>query len=68
MSAPEEKPSLEDGIARARAATREVAAALDEPPPWEPVWKRPRKPKPKDEKKRKLRSSAGGSRTPDATA
>ncbi|MFJ8470009.1 hypothetical protein [Streptomyces swartbergensis] len=32
-----------------------MAAALDQPPPWEPTWKRPRTPKSKAEKKRELR-------------
>ncbi|MFE2609932.1 hypothetical protein ACFXDI_42955 [Streptomyces mirabilis] len=54
MSTPEH-PSLEDALARAREASKELAAVLDEPPPWEPVWKRPRKPQSKAEKKRELR-------------
>ncbi|MET7853788.1 hypothetical protein ABZT48_37635 [Streptomyces avermitilis] len=35
------------------ASAQELAAAY--PPPWEPIWKRPRTPKPKAEKKRELR-------------
>ncbi|MFE4424213.1 hypothetical protein [Streptomyces sp. NPDC056817] len=52
MNTPEE-PSLED--ARVREATQEWAAVLDESPPWEPIWKRPRTPKNDREKKRELR-------------
>ena len=54
MSTPEQ-PSFEDALARAREASKELAAVLEEPPPREPVWKRPRKPKSKAEKKRELR-------------
>ncbi|WP_413751801.1 hypothetical protein NRF20_01245 [Streptomyces sp. R-74717] len=53
MSTPEQ-PSFEDALARAREASKELAAVLDEPP-WEPIWKRPRKPKSKAEKKQELR-------------
>ncbi|TVZ76879.1 hypothetical protein [Streptomyces sp. BK340] len=62
MSTPEEQPnSLEAALARARAASKKMAAALaetqelDEPLAWEPVWKRPRKPKSDREKKAELR-------------
>ncbi|MFE6023848.1 hypothetical protein ACFVRD_45265 [Streptomyces sp. NPDC057908] len=55
MSTPEEQPSLEDALARARAASKELAAVLDEPLAWEPIWKRPRKPKSDREKKAELR-------------
>ncbi|MFE2943433.1 hypothetical protein ACFXKG_30920 [Streptomyces sp. NPDC059255] len=65
MTTPEhpEIPGLKDALARARAAHEEMAAALDEdqePEPdeplgWQPVWKRPRKPKSKTEKKAELR-------------
>ncbi|MER5996501.1 hypothetical protein [Streptomyces viridosporus] len=55
MSTPEEHPSLEDALARARAASKEMAAVLDESPAWEPIWKRPRTPKSKAAKKRELR-------------
>ncbi|MFJ2021915.1 hypothetical protein [Streptomyces nodosus] len=54
MSTPEEQPSLEDALARARAASKEMAAVLDEPL-WVPIWKRPRKPKSKTKKKEELR-------------
>jgi hypothetical protein len=54
VSTPEE-PSFEDVLARAREAAQEWASVLDEPPPWEPIWKRPRAPKSKVEKKRELR-------------
>ncbi|MDX2855179.1 hypothetical protein [Streptomyces scabiei] len=63
MSTPEEQPAPEDALARARAARAEMAAALnedqepepDEPVGWQPVWKRPRKPKSKAAKKVELR-------------
>ncbi|MFJ9634739.1 hypothetical protein ACIRU8_44330 [Streptomyces sp. NPDC101175] len=61
MSTPEEQPNPEDALARARAARAEMAAALeedqepDEPVGWQPVWKRPRKPKSKAAKKAELR-------------
>ncbi|NUK09947.1 hypothetical protein HRW18_18450 [Streptomyces lunaelactis] len=55
MSTPEEEPRLEDVLARARAASEGLAAGLDEPPPWEPIWKRPRKPKNDREEKEELR-------------
>lgn len=63
MSTPEEQPSLDEALARARAAAKKMAAALDEdhqPEPdeplgWQPVWKRPRKPKSKTAKKAELR-------------
>ncbi|MER6113801.1 hypothetical protein [Streptomyces hirsutus] len=50
MSTPEEQPSLEDVLARARAAAKKMAAALDEdqePEPdeplgWQPFWQRHR--------------------------
>ncbi|AJE38772.1 hypothetical protein [Streptomyces nodosus] len=53
MSTPE--PSREDAPARAREAAQERAAVFDEPPPWEPIWKRPRIPKNDRAKKRELR-------------
>ncbi|WP_327372350.1 hypothetical protein [Streptomyces sp. NBC_01217] len=61
MSTPEEQPSLENVLARARAAAKKMAAALDEdqepdePLGWQPVWKRPRKPKSKAARKEELR-------------
>lgn len=63
MSTPEEQPSPAEALARARAAAKKMAAALDEdqePEPdeplgWQPVWKRPRKPKSKAAKKAELR-------------
>ncbi|MFB7083091.1 hypothetical protein [Streptomyces sp. NPDC056308] len=51
MSTPEQ-PSFEDALAR--EASKELAAVFDEPP-WEPIWKRPRKPKSKAENKQELR-------------
>ncbi|MFF5407851.1 hypothetical protein ACFY8K_33915 [Streptomyces misionensis] len=63
MSTPEDQPNREEVLARARAARPEIAAALDEdqePAPdeplgWQPIWKRPRKPKSKADKKKELR-------------
>jgi hypothetical protein len=63
MSTPEERPNPDDALARARAAREQMAAALtedqepdpDEPLGWQPIWKRPRKPKSKAEKKAELR-------------
>ncbi|MFJ9683604.1 hypothetical protein ACIRP2_37070 [Streptomyces sp. NPDC101194] len=63
MSTPEELPSPEDALARAHAARAKMAAALgeaqesepDEPVGWQPVWKRPRKPKSEAAKKAELR-------------
>ncbi|MFJ9380395.1 hypothetical protein [Streptomyces sp. NPDC101455] len=63
MNTPEEQPNAEEALARARAARVEMAAALDEdqepeadePMGWQPVWKRPRKPKTTKEKNKELR-------------
>ncbi|MGW0538095.1 hypothetical protein [Streptomyces sp. NPDC003032] len=63
MNTPEERPNLDEAFARARAARPEMAAALnedqepepDEPVGWQPIWKRPRKPKSKAAKKAELR-------------
>ncbi|MCX5346182.1 hypothetical protein [Streptomyces atratus] len=63
MSTPEERPNPDDALARAHAARAKMAAALDEdlepereePLGWQPVWKRPRKPKSKAAKKAELR-------------
>ncbi|MGW2124635.1 hypothetical protein [Streptomyces sp. NPDC001758] len=55
MSTPEELPSPDDALARARAARPEMAAALDEDLGWQPIWKRPRTPKSKADKKKELR-------------
>jgi hypothetical protein len=55
VSTPDEQLSIEDALARARAASKRMAAALAEPSAWEPIWKRPRKPKSKTEKKEELR-------------
>ncbi|MDQ1013404.1 hypothetical protein QFZ82_007972 [Streptomyces sp. V4I23] len=63
MSTPEERPNPDDALARARAAREQMAAALtedqepdaDEPLGWQPIWKRPRKPKSKAAKKAELR-------------
>ncbi|MFD3570452.1 hypothetical protein [Streptomyces sp. NPDC058667] len=63
MNTPEERPNLDDALARAHAARAKMAAALnedqepepDEPLGWQPVWKRPRTPKSKAAKKAELR-------------
>ncbi|NEA87120.1 hypothetical protein G3I31_22605 [Streptomyces sp. SID9913] len=63
MTTPEERPNPDDALARARAARKQMAAALDEdqepeadePLGWQPIWKRPRKPKSKAAKKAELR-------------
>ncbi|WP_432128927.1 hypothetical protein [Streptomyces sp. bgisy082] len=63
MSTPEDQPSLDEALARARAAREQMAAALDEdqqpdvdePVGWQPIWKRPRKPKSDAAKKAELR-------------
>ncbi|MFF1465743.1 hypothetical protein [Streptomyces sp. NPDC058330] len=64
MTTPEtpEIPGLKDVLARARAASGEIAAALDEdqepepeePVGWQSIWKRPRTPKSKVAKKKQL--------------
>jgi hypothetical protein len=69
VNTPEERPNPDEALARARAAREQMAAALnehqetdpdeepdfDEPLGWQPVWKRPRKPKSKAAKKKELR-------------
>ncbi|MFF5638676.1 hypothetical protein [Streptomyces sp. NPDC012825] len=63
MNTPEDRPNLDDALARARAAREQMAAALtedqepdpDEPLGWQPIWKRPRKPKSEAAKKAELR-------------
>jgi hypothetical protein len=63
MSTAEERPNPDDALARAHAARAKMAAALnedqepepDEPLGWQPIWKRPRKPKSKAAKKVELR-------------
>ncbi|MFS0696724.1 hypothetical protein [Streptomyces nitrosporeus] len=63
MSTPDEQPNPGDALACARAAREQMAAALDEdqelgadePVGWQPIWKRPRKPKSKAAKKAELR-------------
>ncbi|MDV7220434.1 hypothetical protein [Streptomyces prunicolor] len=53
MSSPMD-PRIEAAFARVLQGARERADVLG-PPPWEPVWKRPRKPLTKAEKKNRLR-------------
>ncbi|MEU4800672.1 hypothetical protein [Streptomyces sp. NPDC023327] len=61
MTTPE-IPGLKEVLARARAASEEIAATLDEDqeptteesPSWQPIWKRSRTPKPKAAKKKEL--------------
>ncbi|MBV7674335.1 hypothetical protein STHAL_33350 [Streptomyces halstedii] len=63
MNTPEERPNPDEALARARAARKQMAAALDEdqvpevdePVGWQPIWKRPRKPKSKAAEKAELR-------------
>ncbi|MFI8515428.1 MobF family relaxase [Streptomyces sp. NPDC085460] len=54
VSTPEEQPSPGEALARARAARGQMAAALDEPVGWQPIWQRPRKPKSQEAKKEEL--------------
>ncbi|MFE1271224.1 hypothetical protein [Streptomyces sp. NPDC058758] len=61
MNTPEERPNPDEALTR--AAREQMAAALDEdqepdvdePVGWQPIWKRPRKPKSKAAKKKELR-------------
>ncbi|WP_435192122.1 hypothetical protein [Streptomyces sp. bgisy126] len=63
MSTPEDQPSLDDALARARAAREQMAAALgedqepdvDEPVGWQLIWKRPWKLKSEAAEKAELR-------------
>ncbi|MFJ7201720.1 MULTISPECIES: hypothetical protein [unclassified Streptomyces] len=65
MNTPENPkiPRLKDALAPARAASEEMVSTLregrrpetEEPLGWQPVWKRPRTPKSKAEKKEELR-------------
>ncbi|QRV32412.1 hypothetical protein I6J39_34120 (plasmid) [Streptomyces californicus] len=56
MTTPEtpQLPELEDALAQAIAASGEIAAALEEASGWQPIWKRPRTPKPKAARKEEL--------------
>ena len=54
MTTPSEDPRIEAAVARMREGAQERAAVLG-PPPWEPLWRRPRTPKSQAEKKRELR-------------
>lgn len=47
-------PGLGEVLAQAIAASEEIAAALEEASGWQPIWKRPRTPKPKAAKKKEL--------------
>ncbi|MFD4756407.1 hypothetical protein [Streptomyces sp. NPDC058426] len=81
MTTPEnpQLPGLGEVLAQAIAASGEIAAALEEASGWQPIWKRPRTPKPKtktvkkkeleDQRERiqdagKRRLAAGESRRP----
>ncbi len=63
MNTPEERPNPDEALALARASREQMAAALaqdqeperDESLGWQPIWKRPRKPKSKAAKKAELR-------------
>ncbi|MFB6783424.1 hypothetical protein ACFCX0_40415 [Streptomyces sp. NPDC056352] len=52
MTTPED-PRIEEVLAHVRQGAQERAAAY--PPPWEPIWKRPRTPKSQAQKKQELR-------------
>ncbi|MFI1808403.1 hypothetical protein ACH415_32855 [Streptomyces californicus] len=56
MTTPEtpQLPELEEALAQAIAASGEIAAALEEASGWQPIWKRPRTPKPKAARKEEL--------------
>ncbi|GAA1545781.1 hypothetical protein GCM10009730_63570 [Streptomyces albidochromogenes] len=55
MTTPPADPRIEAVAARLREAAQERADAYGPPPAWEPIWKRPRKPKADREKKQELR-------------
>ncbi|MEU3957365.1 hypothetical protein AB0F45_34545 [Streptomyces achromogenes] len=67
MSTPEERPHPDEALARAHAARAKMAAVLDEVREsaaaeslgWQPVWKRPRKPKLLAVQKAELRRQRG---------
>ncbi|MFC5671065.1 hypothetical protein [Streptomyces incanus] len=53
MTTPPDDPRIETALARVRKGAQERAAALG-PAPWQPIWKRPRKPLTKAEQKKRL--------------
>ncbi|MGZ2362372.1 hypothetical protein LRE75_37950 [Streptomyces sp. 372A] len=56
MTTPEnpQLPGMEEVLARSLAASGEIAAALEEASGRQPIWKRPRTPKPKAAKEKEL--------------
>ncbi|MGW1622704.1 hypothetical protein [Streptomyces sp. NPDC002172] len=54
MTTPPDDPRIEAALARVQQGAQERAAMLG-PAPWQPIWRRPRKPLTKAEKKRRLR-------------
>ncbi|MFE9636775.1 hypothetical protein [Streptomyces sp. NPDC006463] len=55
MTTPSEDPRIEAVAIRLREAAQARAEAYGPQPAWEPIWKRPRKPKTDREKKAELR-------------
>ncbi|MEU9158124.1 hypothetical protein AB0D59_48265 [Streptomyces sp. NPDC048417] len=53
MTTPPNDPRIEAALARVRQGAQERADVLG-PPPWQPIWKRPRKPLTKAERKKRL--------------
>jgi hypothetical protein len=54
MTMPSKDPRIEAAAARLKEAAQERADAYG-PPPWEPIWKRPRTPKSQAQMKQELR-------------
>ncbi|AVH61822.1 MULTISPECIES: hypothetical protein [Streptomyces] len=55
MTISPDDPRIETALARMRQGAQERAAVLGPAPaPWQPIWKRPRKPLTKAEKKKRL--------------
>jgi hypothetical protein len=54
MTTPPNDPRLETALARVRQSALERAALRGPLPPWQPIWKRPRKPLTKAEQKKRL--------------
>lgn len=53
MTTPPNDPRVKAAAAQVEKGARERAAAYG-PPPWQPIWKRPRKPKSKKQKEKEL--------------
>ncbi|MFF7581139.1 hypothetical protein ACFZBE_40370 [Streptomyces sp. NPDC008061] len=54
MTTPPKDPRIEAAAARVKEAAQERADAYG-PPPWEPIWKRPRTPKSQAQMRQELR-------------